>query len=98
MSTYHIFHLIATCYFETFPSNYQWWLIQLPALLLAVLLGEYLCMQAKTARGLKLKEPSKSFGNGFHLAQTRNEFKVEPNPMGFIWFHVHILYDLIRSQ
>ncbi|CAK9091647.1 unnamed protein product [Durusdinium trenchii] len=52
VATYHIFHLIATCFAEgrspSFPATGEWWIIQIPAILTAVLLGEYMCMQAET--------------------------------------------------
>jgi len=31
-----------------FPSFWEWWIIQVPAMLISVLLGEFMCMQAET--------------------------------------------------
>mmetsp|Transcript_30007 Transcript_30007/g.93962 ORF Transcript_30007/g.93962 Transcript_30007/m.93962 type:complete len:171 (+) Transcript_30007:162-674(+) len=54
VATYHIFHLLATCYCSAgFPSALHWWAIQITALLVAVFLGEYVCMIAET-KAIKL--------------------------------------------
>mmetsp|Transcript_50936 Transcript_50936/g.81304 ORF Transcript_50936/g.81304 Transcript_50936/m.81304 type:complete len:166 (-) Transcript_50936:14-511(-) len=64
VATYHIFHLMATCLAEGFPAFWQWWIIQVPAMLISVLLGEFMCMRAETqdiSLGTKggSKKPSK---------------------------------------
>ncbi|CAE7371580.1 SYS1 [Symbiodinium natans] len=60
VTTYHLFHLLATFLAEGFPANMEWWIIQLPALFVAVLLGEYLCMQAETQDIKLYKKPKVS--------------------------------------
>ncbi|CAJ1355795.1 unnamed protein product [Effrenium voratum] len=59
VATYHIFHLLATFLAEGFPGTWEWWIIQVPAVLVAVLLGEFLCMQAETQE-IKLSKKGKS--------------------------------------
>mmetsp|Transcript_26640 Transcript_26640/g.50053 ORF Transcript_26640/g.50053 Transcript_26640/m.50053 type:complete len:164 (+) Transcript_26640:32-523(+) len=60
VATYHLFHLLATFLAEGFPANSEWWIIQFPALLVAVLLGEYLCMRAETQDIKLYKKPKVS--------------------------------------
>mmetsp|Transcript_168650 Transcript_168650/g.536261 ORF Transcript_168650/g.536261 Transcript_168650/m.536261 type:complete len:170 (+) Transcript_168650:162-671(+) len=48
VATYHFFHFVATCFFAGFPGSLQWWVIHGVALAVAVLLGEYICMQSET--------------------------------------------------
>jgi len=58
--TYHFFHFVATSFASGCPSTGQWWAIQLVALLLAVFLGEYICMMAETKAiklGSKARQP-----------------------------------------
>lgn len=57
--TYHFFHFIATCFTSGFPAVFQWWAIQIIALLIAVFLGEYICMQAETKAIQLSSKPSK---------------------------------------
>ncbi|CAK0808145.1 unnamed protein product [Prorocentrum cordatum] len=44
VATYHIFHLVATCFVSGFPSELHWWVIHAAALIVAVVVGEYVCM------------------------------------------------------
>eukprot|EP00930_Biecheleria_cincta_P042122 TRINITY_DN28979_c0_g1_i2.p1 TRINITY_DN28979_c0_g1~~TRINITY_DN28979_c0_g1_i2.p1 ORF type:complete len:167 (-),score=25.81 TRINITY_DN28979_c0_g1_i2:128-628(-) len=61
VATYHIFHLLATYLASGFPDLIEWWAIQVPSFLVAVLLGEYLCFQSESqAISLKPKPPGKS--------------------------------------
>mmetsp|Transcript_53190 Transcript_53190/g.119923 ORF Transcript_53190/g.119923 Transcript_53190/m.119923 type:complete len:166 (+) Transcript_53190:102-599(+) len=62
VATYHFFHFIATCVASGFPGTSHWWMINAGALLVAVFLGEYVCMMAETKAiklGSKVK-PSKA--------------------------------------
>merc|ERR1719321_2522950 len=47
VATYHIFHLFLTWLSAGFPSTFQWWLVNIVAAIVAVVLGEYICMQAE---------------------------------------------------
>eukprot|EP00927_Polykrikos_kofoidii_P077501 TRINITY_DN74439_c0_g1_i1.p1 TRINITY_DN74439_c0_g1~~TRINITY_DN74439_c0_g1_i1.p1 ORF type:complete len:165 (+),score=25.57 TRINITY_DN74439_c0_g1_i1:128-622(+) len=53
VATYHIFHFVASCFFSGNASTLHWWIISFVALLIAVLLGEFLCMQVET-KAIKL--------------------------------------------
>jgi len=48
VATYHLFHLVATCYASNFPSAFRWWAIHGIAVLIATLIGEYVCMMGET--------------------------------------------------
>merc|ERR1719502_1782140 len=47
VATYHIFHLFITWLSTGFPVTFQWWLVNIVAAVVAVVLGEYVCMQAE---------------------------------------------------
>jgi len=47
VATYHIFHLFITWLSSGFPTTFQWWLVNVVAAIVAVVLGEYICMQAE---------------------------------------------------
>eukprot|EP00933_Yihiella_yeosuensis_P008085 TRINITY_DN11337_c2_g1_i1.p1 TRINITY_DN11337_c2_g1~~TRINITY_DN11337_c2_g1_i1.p1 ORF type:complete len:170 (+),score=26.71 TRINITY_DN11337_c2_g1_i1:88-597(+) len=57
VATYHIFHLLATYFASGFPSYFHWWAIQAPALIGAVVIGEYFCMLAETEAIQLSKKP-----------------------------------------
>mmetsp|Transcript_65766 Transcript_65766/g.212203 ORF Transcript_65766/g.212203 Transcript_65766/m.212203 type:complete len:166 (+) Transcript_65766:219-716(+) len=58
VATYHFFHLVATCIATGFPMALHWWVIHVVALLVAVFLGEYICMMAET-KAIKLGTKTK---------------------------------------
>eukprot|EP00929_Paragymnodinium_shiwhaense_P010232 TRINITY_DN114782_c0_g1_i1.p1 TRINITY_DN114782_c0_g1~~TRINITY_DN114782_c0_g1_i1.p1 ORF type:complete len:163 (+),score=12.94 TRINITY_DN114782_c0_g1_i1:80-568(+) len=58
VATYHILHLVAICWWSGFPTTLQWWTINGVSLLVAVLLGEWLCMQGES-KSIKLGAKSK---------------------------------------
>ncbi|KAL7581111.1 hypothetical protein ACA910_005912 [Epithemia clementina (nom. ined.)] len=41
--TYFLLHLMLSCLCGGFPATFDWWIIHILALLIMVLLGEYLC-------------------------------------------------------
>merc|ERR1719440_780134 len=47
VATYHIFHLFVTWQSAGFPRDVPWWVINIVGAIVAVVLGEYVCMQAE---------------------------------------------------
>ena len=42
------YFIIYVQFLAGFPAFWQWWIIQVPAMLISVLLGEFMCMRAET--------------------------------------------------
>mmetsp|Transcript_20601 Transcript_20601/g.46263 ORF Transcript_20601/g.46263 Transcript_20601/m.46263 type:complete len:165 (+) Transcript_20601:162-656(+) len=59
VATYHFFHLVFTCCNSDFPKTFHWWCTNGFALIIATVLGEYLCMQAETKAIKLVSKPTK---------------------------------------
>merc|ERR1719383_937331 len=54
--TYHFFNLVATWLMSGLPLSYRWWVVQGVGLLIAVLLGEWICFLEET-KEIKVNKP-----------------------------------------